>query len=244
MKIQPQSGLGDLLFTLPLIEYCLHIGEPVTVATNHSFLLDMYGGQVQSEPVEINYGNPVIKKDFIHLKYTRYKCHYFDNYFFRGNDSIDKSLVEMATLAKTHLINYAQKNTKIEFGGLGEMCLFAPPRATARDKAKKIFPRAPDPKYAESRAKAAGRVVVIGQNELFAPGVDISHHESLLDKLTFWDLVLVMWQAKCVVSQISMITALAGVLGKPTDFLPARNETIMHHEKHVSGVLWPFQEMI
>jgi len=243
MKIQPQSGLGDLIFALPLIDYLIQRGEAVTVATNHAFLLDMYAHTdlIHWEPVEINYGNPVVKREFTHLKYTRYKDHYFQSYFYRGER---KPLEDTAYMVGSNLYGFAKMQSPIKFD-VSDAVLYAPPRATARDKAKKIFPRAPDPKYAESRASASGaRVIVIGQNELFAPGVNVAHHESLLDKLNFWELVQVVWSAKAVVSQVSMITALAGALRKPTDFLPAKGESISQHAKHVSGVVWPNQEVI
>jgi ADP-heptose:LPS heptosyltransferase len=64
------------------------------------------------------------------------------------------------------------------------------------------------------------------------------------DKLNFIELCNIIANASLVISQVSAITALAGLYGIPTHFLKAASETEEQHEKHIAGIVWPGQEIL
>lgn len=243
MKIQPQSGLGDLLFTFPLIESLLNKGEQVTIATNHSYALNHYhaqfGYQLQTVPVEFTGPVPKLKDGFTKLKYSRYKAHYFDSYYTGQTMSIHEAIFN----AKSKLIANAESNAW-RFAGR-PYCVYAMPRAANRHKSAHNFSCAPDVDYAGRRVLMSGLpIVTVGQNEVFCENQTQYGDFNLIDRLSFYELISVVMNAQRVVSQISAITALAGLLDVETDFLPARNETPALHAAHVAGVVWPGQKVV
>lgn len=248
IKIQPQSGLGDLLFALPLIEKLLADGQAVTVATNHSYALAPYGDAVQGVPVEFEHRLPVIQHDAHHLKYNRYGQHYFKSYFeaFFSADDLSRWVgVARERFKKCGAAQAPRYDVPKRY------FIFAPARAAHRHKhLPQPFECAPMRETvwaALENARGAGLLgVTVGRNEIYA---DVKEAGKLTDfdftdGLDFFDLVKIMTGAERVVSQVSAITALAGLLGVPTDFLPARTETAVQHAKHVQGVCWPGQVVI
>lgn len=249
VKIQPQSGLGDLLFALPLIEKLVSDEQPVTVATNHGYALAPYGDAVEVVPVELEHRLPVIQHDAHHLKYNRYGQHYFKSYFeafFSADD-----LLHWVEVARERFKRYAAENSRTKLTGL--YYVFAPSRAANRHKhLPQPFECAPMRETVWAALEKAREVcatgVTVGRNEIFA---DVKEAGKLTDfdftdSLDFFDLVKIMAGAGAerVVSQVSAITALAGLLGVPTDFLPARTETTVQHARHVQSVCWPGQVVI
>lgn len=244
MKIQPQSGLGDLLFTFPLIESLLYKGEQVTIATNHSYALNHYhsefGHQIQTVPVEFTGPVPKLKDGFTKLKYSRYREHYFDSYYSTGGIMTLQCAVDKARWK----IIKAAEHKAFRFTA-APYCVYAMPRAANRHKAARNFSCAPDADYAGRRVLMSGLpIVTVGQNEVFCENQKQYGDFNLIDRLSFYELVSVVMNAQRVISQISAVTALAGLLGVETDFLPARNETPALHAAHVAGVVWPGQKVI
>lgn len=248
VKIQPQSGLGDLLFALPLIEKLVSDDWVVTVATNHGYVLVPYGDAVEVVPVELEHRLPVIQHDAHHLKYNRYGQHYFKSYFeafFSADD-----LLHWVGIARERFKRCAAAQAP-HFDVPKRYFVFAPARAAHRHKhLPQPFECAPMRETvwaALESAKAAGLLgVTVGRNEIYA---DVKEAGKLTDfdftdSLDFFDLVKIMANAERVVSQVSAITALAGLLGVPTDFLPARTETTVQHARHVQSVRWPGQVVI
>lgn len=243
MKIQPQSGLGDLLFTFPLIESLLIKGEQVTIAANHSYALNHYhsefGHQIQTVPVEFTGPVPKLKEGFTKLKYSRYKAHYFESYYADQKLSIHEAIYKAKSRIANNAENKAWRFTSSPY------CVYAMPRAANRHKAARNFSCAPDVDYAGRRVLMSGLpIVTVGQNEVFCEGQRQFGDFNLVDRLSFYELVSVVMNAQRVVSQISAITALAGLLGVETDFLPSRNETPALHAAHVAGVVWPGQKVV
>lgn len=246
IKIQPQSGLGDLLFALPLIEKLVSDGQAVLVATNHGYALAPYGDAVQGVPVEFEHRLPVIQHDAHHLKYNRYGAHYFKSYFeafFSADD-----LLHWVGVARERFKKYAANSKATPFD---KYYVFAPSRAANRHKhLPQPFECAPmrETVWAaleRARVAGAGDCVAVGQAEKYADPTEKKFVElDLSDNLSFFDLVNLVANAERVVSQVSAITALAGLLGVPTDFLQARTETAVQHARHVEGIVWPGQVVI
>lgn len=248
IKIQPQSGLGDLLFALPLIEKLLADGQAVTVATNHSYALAPYGDAVQGVPVEFEHRLPVIQHDAHHLKYNRYGQHYFKSYFEAFFPAAD--LLTRIKAVRERFTAWAT----VRGGGhmpAPRFYIFAPARAAYRHKHLptpfECAPMRETVAAALEHARATGLPgVTVGSKELYVDG-DAARRQTEYDftgALDFWQLAHYIANAERVVSQVSAITALAGLLGVPTDFLPARTETAVQHAKHVQGVCWPGQVVI
>ena len=246
VRLQPQSGLGDLIQLLPTIETAIERGIKIIVATNHGYVLKPYGNTVETVPVESvpkdDWFKPVPIDGFMQLKYTRYgQDTYADRYYktvFPDGDyvlSVDAARARYE-VAATERLPFRQ------------YVVFAPPRAAERHK-KSISPFqcAPDWNFALSRARDLSvTLLTVGQDDLYEPIPEgtLSEFLDLRDCLTFWELCAVIMRAARVVSQIGAITTLAGLYGVPTDFLPARTECEEHHNKHVAGVVWPGQEII
>lgn len=248
IKLQPQSGLGDLIFALPLVEKLVSDGQAVTVATNHGYVLAPYGDAVQAVPVEFEHRLPVIQHDAHHLKYNRYGQHYFKSYFEAFFPQSE--LFACVEKARERVTRFADDN------GSGHMpasrfFVFAPARAAHRHKYLahpfECAPMRETVAAALERARATGLPgVTVGSKEVYADG-DAARGQTEYDfigVLDFWRLVHYIANAERVVSQVSAITALAGLLGVPTDFLPARTETTVQHARHVESIAWPGQKVL
>lgn len=248
IKLQPQSGLGDLIFALPLIEKLVSEGQEVTVATNHGYALAPFGPAVQTVPVEFEHRLPIIQHDAHHLKYNRYGVHYFTPYFEAFYPDAPLTFRMSVAKVRERFINAGRLLGQL---GAQRYFVFAPARAAQRHKhLPQPFECAPMRETiaaALERARATGLPgVTVGQNEIYADG-DAAKNQTnydFTDILDFWGLVHLVANAERVVSQISAITALAGLLGVKTDFLPARTESETQRARHVAGVVWPGQEII
>jgi hypothetical protein len=245
MKIQPQSGIGDLIFALPLI-YDLSLREDVEIATNHWSILDglaKLGNIGKLCEVGVNMDNmdiPIINEGFTHLRYDRYGVNYFDRYYHPyGKLLLDEAISKVReTYMQGRRIN---KN--------GEYAVYAPPRA-ARCHIKKSctekFMRAPDPIYAKRVIDSYNLpMAIVGKEDEYSPIMCMPEtFIDMRDRLSFDGLCDIVANASCVISQISSITALAGLFGIPTHYLKAAEETEEQHNKHINGVVWPGQEIL
>jgi hypothetical protein len=243
MKLQMQSGMGDLVFALPLI-YDLAQREDVEIATNHEYVLDKAKswGNITCSPVEFGPGGfPIIKDGFTHLRYDRYGAHYFDKYYIPyGKLPIYISISHVRETYKSGLSRYH---------GPDEYAVYAPPRAARRhiNRVKsELFSCTPDPIYTKHVIDSYDiPMIIIGQEEVYAPIICMpKKFYDYRDKLNFIELCNIIANASLVISQVSAITALAGLYGIPTHFLKAASETEEQHEKHVNGVTWPGDEII
>lgn len=250
VKIQPQSGLGDLLFALPLIEKLVSNEARVIVVTNHRHVLAPYAGAVDVVPVEMQNRLPVIQPDAHHLRYDRYSHHYFKTYF-NAFVSTERA-AGWVNAVRERFLNYARTvqswDTRL-VPAPKHYFVFAPARAAQRHKhLKDPFECAPT-EETERRALSyslgtAG--ITAGQGELYPGGyrARLQTAFDLTDNLDFFQLAALVANAERVISQVSAITALAGLLGVKTDFLSGRHETEAQHAKHVDGVAWPGQEIV
>ena len=246
IRLQPQSGLGDLIQLLPTIETAIERGQKVIVATNHGYVLKPYGDKVETISVEFvpkdDWFKPVPIDGFMQLKYNRYgQDTYADRYYktvFPDGDYQRAVAVARTRYEIKEIATFAHK----------QYVVFAPPRAAERHK-KSISPFqcAPDWNFALLRTQEAGMpVVVVGKDDLYEPVMMdmLSGFTDLRDCLEFDVLCSVIMRASRVVSQVGAITTLAGLFGIPTDFIPARTECEEHHNKQVAGIVWPGQEII
>jgi hypothetical protein len=237
MKIQPQSGLGDLLFALPLI-YDLSLRGTVEVATNHGYALRKLNIGIETTPVEMGNGNiPIINPEFTHLRYDLYGAHYFETYYNEADTPLIKTVEK---IRKKY-----QRNTKSLISG--KYAVYALPRAANRHILKDTkYSCTPDPIYAYKTILSYDMpVVLVGKDEILPPITCMPKHiidlRNLLDFESLWSVIS---NCTCVISQISAITTLAGLYGKPTHFLKAASETEEQHEKHICGVIWPGQQAL
>jgi hypothetical protein len=240
MKIQPQSGLGDLIFSLPLI-YELSLREDLEISTNHGYALERIKKivPITTAPVEIGKGNiPIINTGYTHLRYDLYGPHYFDTYY---PEDIGKDL-KKAIFNVRRIYRQGRKDLIS-----GPYIVYALPRAANRHTTK-------DTKYSctpnaiESYNIVESYdipVVLVGKDEIL-PAVTCQPKKiiDLRNLLDFESLCDVISNCTCVISQISAITTLAGLFGKPTHFLKAASETEEQHEKHICGVIWPGQQAL
>lgn len=233
IKIQPQSGLGDLINALPLIEY---LGG-AEVATNHHYALEPFVSMVDFVPVEMNGSKPVIRDGFRHLKYRRYGAsRYRDEYFHAEGYEIYANCVR-----ERYKAFYKREEVDHNF------VVFAPPRAAARHKKKGSFECAPDVDSAYDYVRSLDMpLFLVGNNDLYPDHLPKAGRDvfDLRDETTFPELCWLIMSADRVVSQVSAISTLAGLFGKPTKFLKAASETVEEHKKHVAGVVWPGQEVL
>ena len=243
MKIQPQSGLGDLLFSLPLI-YDLAQREDVEIATNHKYVLDKAKswGNITCSPVEIDKGGfPIIKDGFTHLRYDRYGTHFFEKYYTPyGTLPLEESIKEVRKTYENGL------DRKII---VGTYAVYAPPRAAKRHintKPEYLFSCTPDTFEATKIIETYQMpIILVGKGDEYYPDLYFPDRiVDLRDQLDFEQLSDMIANAYCVISQISAITALAGLYGKPTNFLKASSETEDQHERHIQSIIWPNQERL
>ena len=232
VKIQPQSGLGDLVNALPLIEYL----DGAEVATNYAEALAPFQN-VEVVPVEFNGIKPILRDGFRHLKYRKYSEGGFrDEYFPFEGFEIYANIVR-----ERYRAFYRREEVGHDF------VVFAPPRAAARHKNKGSFECAPDVDLAYEYVRSLDMpVFLVGNNDLYPDHIPKAGRDvfDLRDETTFPELCWLIMSAERVVSQVSAITTLAGLFGTPTKFLKAASETIEEHEKHVAGVVWPGQEVL
>lgn len=245
MKIQCQSGMGDAIFSLPLI-YDLSLREDVEIATNHWYILSKLAqlgniGKISELPVEFGKGGfPIIKDGFTHLRYDRYGAHYFDKYYTPyGKLPLEESVSKVRETFMTG----RRINTNIKYA------VYAPPRAAHRhidrDNEDK-FSCTPDPFYAKMVIDSYDLpMIVVGKDDLYSP---TSYMPKIFidvrDRIKFDGLCGIIANASLVISQVSAITALAGLYGIPTHFLKAASETEEQHDKQVNGTIWPGQEIL
>jgi ADP-heptose:LPS heptosyltransferase len=230
MNIQPQSGIGDLINLLPYIE---KLYPDITIATNHTYALEPFKN-IKTVPVEYNGILPIIRKDFQHLKYTRYSEKRYCDIYFQGND------YELyVKKVRERYKNYY--NSKLQISG--KYTVFAPPHAAKRHQHKKfMFECTPDVKktyYFIFSLK--GKVILVGKDDIYPDLPDTQNIIDLRNKTSFTELCLLIKNADMVISQIGAITSLAGLFGISTKFLQAEKETIEEHISHVNGVIWPGQ---
>lgn len=238
-KIQPQSGLGDLIQALPTI-YAL--APNVTVATNHARALAPLSCDVVGVPIEN--GRPMPVEGFRQLRYNRYgERSYKDNYFAfdpDARDLVDRLFEENVNAVRTSYMRYYASPR----GGTENYIVLAPPRAAARHRGKaNPFECAPAPDAALEYLKDDVRpVVLVGLDDVY-PDLPEMHGEvyDMRNKTKFSELCALIMNADAVVSQVSAITSLAGLFGIPTKFLKAAGETEEQHRAHVRGVIWPGQ---
>lgn len=241
IRIQPQSGLGDLINALPYIEFLVQKGDRVIVATNHAYALEPYGGNVTTVPVEFNGSIPIIRKGFEHYKYNRYheKDTYGNIYFGINHYSYEK----YSALAE---IRYREEYDSYD-NSYNKYIIFAPPRAAYRHKERNTkFECAPDiVETFEFMNGFDSPVIIVGKNDVYMTfPVLASPTFDLRNKTDFKELCMLIAGARMVVSQVSAITTLAGLFSRPTKFLKAALETDIQHNLHVNGVKWPLQEVI
>jgi hypothetical protein len=243
MKIQPQSGLGDLIFSLPIIYDILSRGEEVRVATNHEYVCNPLSGYwgLSFESVEFGPGGfPIIKDGFTHLRYDRYGAHYFDRYY-----SPYGKLPLRESIRRVRETYFDGRKSTIDT----EYAVYAPPRSARRHvnrKESEVFSCTPDPAYAKRIIDSYNMpMAMVGQDEVYAPITCMpKQFYDYRDKLSFDELCDLISYSSLVISQSSAITALAGLFGVPTHFLKAASETEEQHEKHINGVVWPGQEIL
>lgn len=239
-KIQPQSGLGDLIQTLPTI-YAL--APNVTVATNHARALAPLSCDAVGVPFEN--GRPVTVEGFRQLRYNRYgERSYKDNYFAFDPDAkevIDRLFADNVSEVRIAYQRYYMSAKEKP----DNYIVLAPPRAAARHRGKaNPFECAPAPDAALEYLKDDVRpVVIVGLDDVY-PELPELHGEvyDMRNKTNFTELCALIMHADAVVSQVSAVTSLAGLFGIPTKFLKAANETEEQHRAHVRGVIWPGQE--
>jgi len=242
MKVQSQSGLGDLIFALPLI-YDISQREEVHIASNHPYVLDKATswGDFAVHPVEIGTdGFPIIKDGFTHLRYDRYGTHYFERYYTPyGKLPLEDAIKEVR---KTYMIG---RDRKIA----GPYAVYAPPRAANRHRYKIESERwscTPNPYGAEEIIETYQMpIVLVGKNDEYYPDQYFPERSiDLRDQLNFEQLSDMIANAYCVISQISAITALAGLFAIKTNFLKASAETEDQHDRHIQSIIWPNQERL
>ena len=241
MNIQPQSGLGDLLYTLPLL-HALSKNENVTVATNHPYVLERLSEHVKISvcPVQFGAGGfPVLNDTFTHLRYDKGGAHYFEKYYtpFTSiplEESV-KAAREIYTRDRTRLVDIPYT-------------VYAPPRAACRHKEKTNFEKfvcSPDPDYADKIIKSYNSpVVIVGNDDVYNNFVMPDNAIDLRDNLNFESLCDIIYYADVVVSQASAITALSGLFAIPTRFLKAASETDESHKNHIASVVWQGQTVL
>lgn len=228
-----QTGLGDAIFALPLA--LAHEYEKIEAEfyTAWPELLDglryVKGFKVPAWPTEEN-----LKFDGVRLKYDRYRGSYFVSYY-------------MAHVMKTDLVE-AQKMAQHRLSDLADpyeltqaaYVVAGTPRLPARHKEKKIRGDEGDPVafYAEiSEAQKQGfSVVSVGKDEIYT--TPFSGDIDLTDKLTLVQLIDVVQGARYVISQVGFLTALAGCLGVPVNFISGAREPLNRFYQHVNGVTW------
>jgi ADP-heptose:LPS heptosyltransferase len=247
VNIQPQSGLGDLLFSLPLI-YDVLQRENVDVASNHSYaaIINKEHAGLSFSPIECDERGISEKKEgYTFLRYDRYGVNFFDRYYLpHSSTPLSKAVARVREI-------YSKFKCKNNYG---KYAVFAPPRAAQRharrDEIYK-FSCTPDVRESMNIIKSFNLPVVLaGKNDLYHPDVSceiasISH--SIIDLrncVSFFGLCDIVANAECVISQASAITALAGLYAKPTRFLKAATETDELHKKHIDGMIWPDQIVI
>lgn len=239
MKIQPQRGLGDLIFALPLI-YDITRRESVEVATNHpeALILAAEWGDITTSGVTINSAGISEKKEgFVQLKYNRYGPGFFTRYY--TPHSVLPLEESIHRVRASYSIGVKLRR--------GEYAVFAPPRAARRHiGTENELLCAPDGAAAARVVESYNLpVVVVGQDDVYAPDVRLpAQSTDIRGKLDLVGLFAVIAGATCVISQASAITAIAGLYAIPTHFLKAACETDDQHAAHVSGIVWPGQSIL
>jgi ADP-heptose:LPS heptosyltransferase len=236
MNIQFQSGLGDLIMALPYIE---KLQSDITIATNHSYALEPFGN-IKTVPVEFNGRLPIQKEGFQYLKYQRYGEKRYRDIYFQGDD-YDFYVEKVRERYK----NFYESKLNIETDE-DEFIIFSPPHAAKRHQHKKfMFECTPDVTITYNLIFSLRNIVVlVGKDDIYPKLPDMQNVIDLRNKLSFNQLCSLIKQSSVVISQIGCITALAGLFGKPTMFLPAAKETPEEHLKHIAGVVFPGQDII
>ena len=249
LKLQPQSGLGDLIQLLPTIEAAISYDKKIIIATNHDYVLKPYGDLVETVPVTIDGIIPRINHGFKHLRYDRYgsasyRKRYFTDIFPEADYFLSVQLAR-ARFKQWLTIENPYYNSELD---LNKHIVFIPPRAAERHKtSKNPFQCAPDCYHAVTRArKFELPILMVGLNDLYAPMSQelLAGFIDCRDCFSFEALCCMIMTSKAVVSQIGAVSTLAGLFGIATDFLQSRTESTELHNKHVSAVMWPGQEVV
>jgi hypothetical protein len=131
----------------------------------------------------------------------------------------------------------------------GDYAVLAPPRAARRHIGRKqedLFSCAPSVIETKKIIESYNLpIVIIGKDEVYSPDFCIPAYAiDMRDAFDFGGLCDIIFNATCVISQASAITALAGLYEIPTHFLKSAHETEEKHEKHINGIIWPGQEVL
>lgn len=240
MKLRPQSGLGDAVFTIPAVAACVMNGVPVTVATEHGDVFRPFGNRVEIEPVKAE------QPGFTDLRYRRYGPPYFSTYY---PANAPASFGAALSFARDRYSTEADRHWRESEFPEVPYCVYGPPRAAARHKHFNLpeyqFMCAPDFDDAMSKIPAGKFLCLVGKDEKFAPPFlqQVDNKVELdtpnfIDRLSLWELFAMVSRADAVISQISALTAIAGLFDVPCVYLKGRAETDDQHVKHVAGVLW------
>lgn len=246
INIQPQSGLGDLLYAMPLIYDLCEQGH-VNVATNHGYAIPRTKEfeNISIIPVDFISGMiPKIKEGFTHLKYDKYRKHFFETYYAPyAKNPIEESIDAVRSI-------YAEQIKYIAVNVPETYTVYAPPRAAIRHLHKRDSEKylcAPDQIQTEKALEKYNNMpmVVVGKNDVYAPWVKIPDAGiDMRNGLSFWELCKVISGASYVISQVSAITTIAGLFKRPTHVLKSAEETDKEHETHINGIVWPGQQLI
>lgn len=237
MIIQPQSGLGDLVFALPQIYAHLAHGDEVTVATNHTAALFGLSSPIKTVPVEKDKTTAKLIPGAKYLRYEKYRKPFFSSYYYDTRLDLDQAIKEVRLLYRIR----TPERTGSPY------VLYAPPRAAHRHKAlgKAAFQCAPSVKDSENVLQQtctkwqAYANVLQCEDDIYAPGFSFDNYYTITRCFGIPALFETIANACAVVSQISAITAIAGLYGVPCEYLKAESESENLHTAHVAGVYWP-----
>jgi len=235
--IQPQSGLGDLVFALPQIYAHLAHGEEVTVATNHTAALFGLSSPVKTVTVEKDKTTAKLIPGAKYLRYEKYRKPFFSSYYYDTRLDLETAIKEVRLLYRLR----TTERTGVPY------VLYAPPRAAHRHKAhgKAAFQCSPNVKDSEAILQEtcknwnAAVNVLKCEDDIYAPGVSFEKYRAVTRCFSIPALFETIANASAVVSQISAITAIAGLYGVPCEYLKAESESENLHTAHVAGVYWP-----
>lgn len=238
MRIRPQNGLGDAVFAIPFVAAHVLCKVKVTVETKHGEVFKPFGEWVEIVPLT---KDMTVKE----LRYRQYGDPYFSRYFPETAPTTFGAALMFARDLYGHYVGDHWPKDGLQ---LIDYAIYAPPRAAARHKnfqlPEYLFQCSPDVDYAKQMLPKDQVICYVGQDEKFNPEVAIPRGKSgpnffnFIDSLTLWELFALISGARTVVSQISAITAIAGLFDVPTIYLKGRAETDEQHSRHVAGVQW------
>lgn len=233
-KIQPQPGLGDTIFALPEIKAMEVLGVETSVVTNFPEVLRAFGLKAETVSVEVTNGFSKKLPDYKYLRYGKYQGSIWDMYYTTKSLPLETAVgLLRESFQPVPSIRYS---------------VYAPPRAAARHRDKTLhherFECTPNVKLSNDLAKTCiNPLALICDEDVYHPNYSLEDFKVIQAK-TLLDLLAIIAGAEVVISQVSAITAMAGLFGKPTVFLPAELEPLHLHQKHVEDLVWPGQKII